>query len=346
MKYLIALFATSTSFIICSAQGSQFAVVRQDGTTYICPTWDSAYSKANNGDFIYLPGVTLSNQIHINKKLFIFGSGHHPDSSFVTGKTIFSSNLFIYAGASGGSIEGVQVLSSTIFNYGNKIQNYTIKRCYLTDILFSSYSSPIVDSLPEYIYVEESILNSSTGYGTKNIFFNKTIITNTINNFKNSTFKNNIFLRVNQAFSSTFQNTTNTLFENNIFLDYNPLEPNSGNCGNTHLNNLKYSNANFNGSTNCPVNLAQGNISTANISDIFILMPSPVFAYTNNYHLKPTCPGVNAGTDGTDVGIYGTIQPTSEGWVPSNPHIYFKQVAPQTNNSGQLQIQFRVRTNN
>ena len=78
---------------------------------------------------------------------------------------------------------------------------------------------------------------------------------------------------------------------------------------------------------------------------IFIDQSGQVFNFSHNYHLKPESIGKNAGTDGSDVGLYGG-QSYTEGAVPSNPHIYFKQVAPQTNSNGQLQIQFKVRTNN
>ena len=57
MKKLVFILLTGILFVNdLNAQAPQFAVVRPDGTTYICPSWDSAYNKANNGDNIYLPG--------------------------------------------------------------------------------------------------------------------------------------------------------------------------------------------------------------------------------------------------------------------------------------------------
>lgn len=342
-------------FYSSKAQNPQFAVVRPDGSTYICPTWDSAYNKALNGDAIYLPGGVIYNQIALNKRLYIYGAGHHPDSSAVTGKTIFTSNLFIYKNASGGSIEGVQVSSVTIFMSDNKINNYLIKRCYLNGLTFSNVPSPVIDSLPENVFVVESVLNYATdgsgipsikGYNATSNYFTKNIITGQVTNLRNSIFENNDFLRENFAFSVTCSNITNSTFKNNIFLDPDALAQNSGNCGNTYLNNLKYSYPDFFASSNCPVVLQQANLSVPNISDIFIAYANNGFTYSNNYQLKPTCTGKNAGTDGTDVGIYGTTNPTPNGWIPGNPHIYFRQIAPQTNNNGQLQIQFKVRTGN
>jgi hypothetical protein len=93
MKRIILSLAIIISSVICFAQAPQFAVVRPDGTTYICPSWDSAYNKAVNGDNIYMPGITINSEIKINKKLFIYGAGHHPDSSIITGKTIVTNNI-------------------------------------------------------------------------------------------------------------------------------------------------------------------------------------------------------------------------------------------------------------
>lgn len=65
--------------------------------------------------------------------------------------------------------------------------------------------------------------------------------------------------------------------------------------------------------------------------------------YTQNFHLITNSPGLNAGTDGTDVGIYGTNQPTKEGWIPSNPHISYKNVSQQTDANGNLKATFIVK---
>ncbi|MEI7983947.1 MAG: hypothetical protein WCI71_20035 [Bacteroidota bacterium] len=66
------------------------------------------------------------------------------------------------------------------------------------------------------------------------------------------------------------------------------------------------------------------------------------FSYTNNYHLKSTSNGHNAGTDGTDVGIYGTLIPYKEAAVPFNPHISSKSIGSTTNPTGTLDVDIRV----
>ena len=134
---LLTLFV-SANFL--NAQAPQFAVVRPDGTTYICPTFDSAYNKAANGDNIYLPGGSFSLTNPISKTIHIYGAGSNQDSSAVTGITILDT-IVIIAGADNGSIEGVlftglyQNTPSIHFNMSNStsaISNYTISSCSIT----------------------------------------------------------------------------------------------------------------------------------------------------------------------------------------------------------------------
>lgn len=325
------------------AQLPQFAVVRPDGTTFICPTWDSAYNKALNGDYIYLPGATINSALIIDKRLYIFGAGHHPDSTIATGKTSVNASIQLMSNASGSNIEGIQFSGSIYLQYTTKkIRDITIKRCRFTDILFTNGATP-ADSLPSNITILENTFNTIYGYGSAGNSFIRNVIKFNASSVTGSNFLNNNFLCLGGQFSQLEY----CLFANNIFLSTQPFA-NSSTCTDIFHNNLKLNNVPL--LAGCPVNtgIELNSISVPAISDIFISYSTSGngFPYTDNYHLKPACPGINAGTDGTDVGIYGTASPVSEGWVPSNPHIYYKQVAPQTNVNGQLQVEFRVRTNN
>jgi hypothetical protein len=77
-------------------------------------------------------------------------------------------------------------------------------------------------------------------------------------------------------------------------------------------------------------------------NNIFVNQTGNIYSYMQDYHLKSTSPGKNAGTDGMDVGIYGGSSPFKEGALPVNPHIRFKNVAGSTNSSGTLNIHFKV----
>src|SRR5574343_88628 len=216
LAFILTIIWLQSNIVI--AQSPQFAVVRPNGTTYICPSWDSAYNKAIDGDNIYLPGVTINTQVHLDKKLNLFGAGHHPDSSSATGTTIFTSNFFISKGASDGSIEGIKVLYPTFFFSDRKVKNYSIRRCYLNGLGFSNNTSPTTDSLPENTFISETILNSSLidgtpsikGYFAQNNIFERNIVTGAVEGLRYSTFRNNNFLRLSTAFTSTFNSISNS----------------------------------------------------------------------------------------------------------------------------------------
>lgn len=334
------LFATST----LNAQAAQFAVVRPDGTTFICPTLDSAYNKAVSGDYIYLPGGSFNLSNTINKSIHIIGAGADEDSSYVTGPTILN-NVTIVSGGSNGSIEGIKMNNALSFEGTQLIFNYTIKRCYLGGGIGFLSNTPT-----ENINVTNCFLGASStgGSGTFSFFGtgscnNSTFYNNVISSYVNATgvnnfFSNNLFTYAAQFSGVQLFNSSN--YQNNIFQPYMPINSS---------NSLFYNNINLNisGGSNTVYN------SVAEPADSTFINPGTInqfgwFSYNknNNYRLRVSSLGKNSGTDGTDRGIYGGPFPWVDGSVPSNPHIYFKQVAPTTNANGQLPVQFKVRTNN
>jgi hypothetical protein len=97
----------------------------------------------------------------------------------------------------------------------------------------------------------------------------------------------------------------NATIQNNIFYRADPTQYTSG-CAFNH--NISYNPSgtftNLNGT---------GNFDNTNPQ--FVNFPSggDYFNWTHNYDLSPSSPGNNAGTDGTDIGIYG-------GTFPVNPY--------------------------
>ena len=92
-------------------------------------------------------------------------------------------------------------------------------------------------------------------------------------------------------------------------------------------------------------NVNQGNAyNKINIpqDSIFKNQTGTTFSYTQNYHLRTTSIGKNAGTDGNDIGIYGTAYPYKEGAVPANPHVQSKSIGAQTNPNGKLTVKVKV----
>ena len=345
LSFLIFLCSSNIS----NAQSPKIAVVRPDGTTYICPTWDSAYKKAANDDNIYLPGGTFLVTNMIGKRLNIYGAGFNEDSSRATGITKMNPITFL-AGSEYGSIEGIAfnttscIESSITFglpSYLNPISNFTISNCFLSSGI--NFTSPCTNILIKNNYIGGYNCNNG---GAKTSFGEK---------LSNSLISNNI---ITGGFNVI--DAANLQINNNIFFFaqdfyYLPLANNSSYNNNITLSGTStVANSNFNNNANVSPN-GSGNLIFNHVYESFdssFVNPGPnssgkyYYDSHNNYHIRPSSLCKNSGTDGTDRGIYGGTYPWKDGSAPSNPHIYFKQIAPQSNNNGLLQVQFKVRTGN
>ena len=125
---------------------------------------------------------------------------------------------------------------------------------------------------------------------------------------KTSTHKNNLFInKVSNCFSIVY----NMIIENNIFYGAEP----QGGTGCVFNNNITY--MCINNTIPGSGNLGSGNL--VNMDPQFVNYPvaGGAFSYSYDFHLKSSSPGKNAGTGGTDIGIYGGIMPYEVG---ANPH--------------------------
>ena len=84
------------------------------------------------------------------------------------------------------------------------------------------------------------------------------------------------------------------------------------------------------------------NYFNLDLDTTFVNVPSTAFDYDNDYRLRDDSVGKNAGSDGTDIGIYGTQQPWKDGSLPRNPHIRTISLTPVTDENGHLIIEAEV----
>jgi len=124
----------------------------------------------------------------------------------------------------------------------------------------------------------------------------------------NLTAQNNIFTTTSNGHFSTI---TNSLIQNNI----TPLSAITVSSGSN--------------------NTIQNNKTAASAANTFVNIAG------GDYHLKPTSVGVNAGTDGTDIGIYGTATPFKANMTTAYPQIPAANVAPETH-QGKLKVNISV----
>lgn len=323
--------------LLASGTIAQNLIAVQNGST---PTFflqvDSAIIHSQNGDTIYIPGGTWSIYQPINKRLHMIGVGHNPDSTNATFPTTLIGNVTLAAGASNGSLTGV-FLNGGIG--GTNVNSYTVIRCRISFItLYQSNSN--------FTFIE-NILEGNIGYGASNgsatncSFFNNIIAATfwsptSIPDIINSIFKNNIFLFSTYVIWETTIFSQYSLFENNIF--FNTTFGFGRVFNSTARNNLFVESISFPIGTN----VGSNNIVGQAQSSIFINQVGNVFSYAHDYHLQPTCPGKNAGRDGTDIGIYGGTFPWKAGSIPFNPHFQIFQIGATTDSTGNLNVNIKV----
>ena len=334
-----------TGCLISNAQLSQVTVQNGSNIAFYADV-KSAVNNASSGDTIYIPGgiFELNSNLDIDKRIHIIGVGHYPDSTEATNYTRLEGYVRFFTGADTSSIEGCYITYDIRFGTSGSnddIKNITINRCNVQDIYLSYTGSATSES--ENTLINECVVRGNIfAANTDNQIISKSIINNFIDYLSNSYVTNCIFLYVgsnNSVFGRYHpQFIVSSLFENNIIFDSYPLGGSSNNNQNCMFNNNLFV---YDQSFPYGTNVGSNNIVNFPQEDIFINQTGNAFSYDHNYHLQPTCPGVGAGTDGTNIGIYGTDLPYKEGAVPCNPHIQTQNVT-YDKNTNTLSVDVKV----
>lgn len=338
------LFSLLISFIFANISFAQRCVVLQSANGVFSfnglnPFVD-AYNASNHGDTIYLSGGSFNAPEVFNKKLFVFGAGYHPDSTIATNITSITTNLNIGDSVDYSYFEGLNILAGISTNYDISIIGATFKRCFINGGI-NFQGNILVDPCQNIAFIECVIDGDLTFGNITNSTIQNCIIRHRVIASNANIFKNNIFLYDPSWNVGVLHSPINSEFINNVFLATNGANVvYSTSYGNIFQFNLFHPISN-NFGTN-PI--SNNNFTNIPIADFFVSYLIPGFSYSNDYHLLN--PQNFIGNDGTQIGIYGGSFPFKPGGVPSNPHISFKNIAPQTNNSGELQIQIHVSAQN
>ncbi len=344
-KLLLSLLIILNSFYSFS---QDLIAVQNGGTPTFYEDLQVAITNAQAGDTLYLPGRSYSINATINKELHFVGVGHHPDFTSATNKTIIVSanisqpQIILDDGADGGSITGIYFANTggsypkvNIIIKGS-VFGYKISKNYLING-FGSEETGNPQSLLIYNNIIGFVGISSSG--SNNVVSNN-IITNIRSAVLNCLVKNNIFLSGYDGMNYGLR-PSNSVVENNIF-NFNSLYLASLEKNSIIKNNL---NGGLNGVNNYGTQ-GSGNFLGSEaelLENVFVNYTGSFDSQTSDLHLIISSPFANAGTDGTDLGIYGGAYPWQDGSVPFNPHIVTKQIAPVTDSNGNLQITIKVK---
>lgn len=323
-------------FALCGFSQTHIAV-QNNGEAAFYGNFADALAATAAGDTIYLPGGNFNiGTIDIDKKLTILGVGHYPEYTLASGITQLDGTIRFIEGADHSQLQGVYLTGHIYLGSGlsnQVVNNLMVSRCNVSNIYLSYNGSTANDAT--HLYFSENVIRS-TVYGgyVQYVQFAKNFIGGGLRNLNsNAIIRNNIFLTTSSGYLAYLQSV---VFENNVFLSTgNPIGVSTSSCA---FNNNIFVN-NF----SLPVGFSgTGNIVNKPLAQIFMNYTGGNFSYESDFQLSETSEGINAGTDGNDIGIYGTTVPYKEGAVPFNPRIVSQQVAPETDEDGNIQININI----
>lgn len=326
-----------------AAQQAPFMVCNPSGTT--CAPYNdltSAYNAAASGDYIYLPAGDFTLDSWISKEVHFIGAGFDINASITTGITRISGDIILGGvSANGSSFEGFY-LTGNFRNYGN-VSNITLSYLNFNHAVYYavyniwSWSNCVVKNcvVRDYLHFGDDYYPT---LGENNLVMNS--IVGSIYNTNHSTIKNCIISKYN-ATNYCFDNIKNSVIKNNI------IGGQGVNSTGTSIDNVMFLN---NATTAASGELMNGkpfcnevnNSYGITAADTFMTATAFTYDLTFDYHIKATSPAHNGGDNGADMGIYGGSTPWKEGAIPSNPHIFFKNISNATDGSGNLPVQIKV----
>lgn len=334
MKHIFTLIL-SLCAITSIAQIPQIARVSKTGATTVYTDLKKAIAEAQDDDFIYLPGTIIyADSVIFKKRINIVGTGHYPDSTKVSGRTVINGSVYCFGGGSGGSLQAVAFGDGygTIY-FGSSCENFTISKCKFAGT--SSLQGDVNSNHTGLLIIRESIVASYLYSSSAYSIFASNSIAKGISVCSNSKFNNCIF----SNYSIYNNSCENNEFRNCIFF-INFSGSYYGDSRNNQYFNCHIESNSGHSFYGAPIQLNTTDDNTSGSTFQGGALPTD-FSYTFDYRVKSSSAAAGSGTDGTDRGIYGTANP----YNPSsyNPHIYFKDIAPATNAQGQLQINVKVK---
>ena len=264
----------------------------------------AAIGASSAGDVILVhPSSTPYEDFNIDRAVKIVGAGYNPDFG---GKLCKVSIVRIINGSDGATLEGFYIvdLNSNFYHSWYGWQNHTpgnitIRNNYIE--YFDTYGSGwnIYNNI---IKNTVNIHNSSNHTFQNNLFLSNTPSIYTSNQ-SSVTIRNNIFTGCTAC--STFVDVSNATINNNIFYGKNPRGASTSGFN----NNIVYNTSD----NTLPYGDNIGENNKVNLDPKFVNVPSKDnFTYSYDYDLQSNSPGINAGTDSTDIGTYGGSYPWLE----------------------------------
>ncbi len=294
MKTWTLLFCLATSQLL---HATVRTVSNEPGYPAQYTTVADAIAAAAAGDTLYLTGSGTSyGTIYLAKPLTIIGAGYNNGSAATT-----VGSVFCRVGSTGSKLIGLYVAGSHIYPTSDGPNtNILIERCRFYSTQNPGYS---MDGL----VIKNCVIDGPVNLGSD---WTNVLITNNLLIGSNYYYNNSIsgstspsVLISNNVFSISagyaLQNIQYAVVSNNIFYGGGPANNGALNCA--FNNNISYQ-------TPDDALPPTGNVGAGNlvgVDPLFVNVPDANGNLSYDYHLQAGSPGKNAGTDGTDIGLYG-----------------------------------------
>ncbi len=264
--------------------------------------------------------VHQTNAIAITKKVAIYGGGYSgEDAGFLANGT-----LILTKEASGSLITGLGFKWLQL----NNVSNVSISRCLMTDEL-SYYGNGGNNLMSECDIMDVDFLKGTFDDNSVGIHAVKCVFRGTTFRFNSSTIENCLFATYNSVYPLLLCNST---ISNCIFI------VDKTTTSKEYKYNV-YGSAFFNNNLFVGGTITKGGSATLNNNIEKVLYTETfVDAPAGNYRLQDSSPAKDAGTDGTDIGLYGTDKPFDDSRRPALPYFKVKSIGTETDVTGKLPV--------
>ncbi|SDI08447.1 hypothetical protein [Winogradskyella thalassocola] len=264
----------------------------------------TAVDAANAGDIIQVhPSSDSYGNITVGKMLTIMGLGHNPANT--NGVVATLGNITFINNSAGSEIKGVELHRISCGNSTtspNQNNIHIINNRINNTITGSSTDDLSNGWIIEGNYFTYNSTNINPQSGTNDWQVKNNFLRGSLYNLNNTSIvTNNIFLSTANS-QTFFGSCTSPLVNNNIFLATGTLtEIGLSSSTITFVSNITYS---YYGATIAPLS---GSNNLDNTNPMFENVPfgSVTEFYNNDFNLSNGSPGINTGSDGTDIGLFG-----------------------------------------
>jgi hypothetical protein len=301
------LFLTVLVFGTNQLWASQYTVSNAIGGAAQFTTIQSAIDSAQPNDTILVQGSTINyGDFNITKALTIIGPGHHPTAIGAFSST--TGNCSISPVASGTRLIGLDIFAISIGGV-TPVDNFIVRNCIIRNNMNFQNSTTNCVFEGNFIYASIQMYDfqGMEMIFRNNVFFHTSVGPRITNINSPIIFDHNTFLGTSSGrpFNVVYQ----AIISNNIF--YNCELTNTGSLSTSYngcvvINNATYLCA---GSLPGANNTGSGNLN--GVDPLFVNYPAiPTdFSWLYDIHLQPSSSLLEAGSDGTQIGVYGGTYP-------------------------------------